>query len=557
MTTDKNGPAKGKKPHGYWKDPANVIAEAKAVVAAYGPAALAPIWLRDNGHGSLNKAITEHGGFGWIRAELDLEQGNKPRGYWDDPANVIAEAKAIVEDHGPKALTSAWLQANGHGGLIGGIAKQGGYAWLKSELGLEAGRKPNGYWDDPANVIAEARAVVGESGPATLTAKLLKANGYGYLDKAIRRHGGYAWIRAELGLDQGRKSNGYWKDSAHVIAEAKAIVEEHGPEALNQIWLYAHGHSSLGAAITKHGGYAWIRAELGLDQGRKPPCYWNPETVIATAKAIVEEHGSEALAVDWLYTNGYSNLSNAINRHGGLAWIRAELGLDQGKKSKGYWEDPANVIAEAKAIVEEHGPEALTSAWLQANGHGSLAQAIANHGGIAWLREKLGIEAPANLFGGDSVKHALDCTGNFIRPRNCVLYVIEMKNHPGYCKVGIAFNYKTRADGEYVEEEKAQLIKTLPTRQEPYLIEQATLDATRCFAEIPEGLEGWGGAGEIRRMPVEDLEAVALAMLQEAKECGLWEMSSLRVPMRAHQRAICQQRALAGAPACAPASTAS
>ena len=65
------------------------------------------------------------------------------------------------------------------------------------------------------------------------------------------------------------------------------------------------------------------------------------------------------------------------------------------RKPAGYWKDPANVIAAAKAIVEEHGPKALTADWLKANGHGSLASAISEHGGITWLRAEVGIAAVA------------------------------------------------------------------------------------------------------------------------------------------------------------------
>jgi len=623
MPTDKNKPAKGKKPAGYWDDPANVIAEAKVIVEKYGVEALTQNWLRANGHSSLSRAISRHGGTAWVQTELGLEQGMKPSGYWNDPANVIAEAKAIVEEHGPKALTSRWLSANGPGSLSSAIVRHGGYAWIRAELGLEQSQtKPRGYWSDPTNVIAEAKAVVEEYGPAALTSTWLSANGHNSLNIYISKNGGYVWIRTELSLEQGNKPHGYWDDRANVIAEAKAIVETHGPEALHKEWLNANGHGGLLNAFSKHGGIAWVRAELGLDQVQKPKGYWaDPANVIAEAKAIVEEHGPKALTSGWLNANGHHSLNIYIARHGGIAWIRTELGLEQGFKPAGYWHNPANVIAEAKAIVEEHGPEALNDRWLRANGHNNLAIAIARHGdGIAWVRAELGleqvqkpmgywadsanvisearailemygpdaltaawlianghsglstaigkqggfywiwaelgIEAPAKPSGGDSVQKALDCTGNFIRPRDCVLYVIEMKNHPGYCKVGISFNYKNRADAEYVKEEDAQLLQPFSTRQEPYLIEQATADATRCFAEIPEGLETWGGAGEIRRMPVEDLEAVALAMIQEAEECGLWEMSSLRVPMTMAQRAICQQRALAGAPACAPASAA-
>ena len=263
------------------------------------------------------------------KTPIPAKGSTKPKGYWNDPANVIAEAKAVVDKHGIEALIYAWLRANGYSSLSDAIAKHGGYSWIRAELGLDqTGTKPRGYWNDPANVIAEARALVAEHGQEALKEVWLRANGYSSLSFAITKHGGYSWIRAELGLDQGSKPNGYWQDPANVIAEAKAIVAQHGPEALNAAWLISNGYSGLAGAITKHGGYNWLRAELGLGLGKKARGYWTLEATITAARAVVDKHGPEALAHTWLKSNGYSSLSFAITKHGGLAWIKAELGID-------------------------------------------------------------------------------------------------------------------------------------------------------------------------------------------------------------------------------------
>jgi hypothetical protein len=418
-----------------------------------------------------------------------------------------------------------------------------------------AGRKPRGYWNDSANVIAAARAIVEKHGPEALTSKWLISNGHSNLSKEIAKHGDYSWIRAELGLEQGQKPPGYWNDFANVITEAKGVIDKCGADALTASWLAANGHSSLSSAITKHGGIAWLRAELGLGQGRKPQGYWDDSAnVITEAKAVVEEHGPKALTRNWLAANGYGGLNRGITLHGGIAWLRVELGLEQGKKSHGYWQDPANVISEAQAIVEERGSEALTAEWLNANGHGSLSVAIAKHGGIAWLRAELGVDAPAKPSGfGDSVQHALDCTGRHSHVRECSFYIYGLVNHPDFAKLGIAFDVEHRvrkSEGQYDEQ---HYCKTFATRQETYLFEQAVRDATRGCADCPEELLDWDGASEVRAMAAEDLIAVAERLLEEMEELGVWEFAARYVPMTAAQRAICQQRALVGAPACAAA----
>ena len=552
--TKTSPPAGKRKPQGYWEDSANVISEAGRVAAEHGPEALTRTWLCANGHSGLSNAITKHGGIAWIRAELGLEQGMKPMGYWSDSANVISEAGRVAAEHGPEALTQKWLNANGYSGLSNAISRNGGYAWIRAELGLEQGMKPLGYWNDPARVLTEAKALIAAFGPKALTAAWLKANGHSGLSTAISRNGGIAWIRAELGLEQGMKPSGYWNDPANAISEATALVRVWGPEALTQKWLNANGYSGLSNAITKHGGIAWIRAELGLEQGMKPLGYWNdPANAISEATALVRVWGPEALTATWLKANGHCSLANAIAKHGGIAWIRAELGLEQGRKPLGYWDDPANVISEATALVRVWGPSALTDNWLRANGHSGLSNAISEHGGITWLRAELGVEAPARPSFGDSVQHALDCTGHHTEARDSDFYIYDLRNFSGFIKPGIAFDVVDRvrkSEGQYGEE---LYLKTLNTRQEAYFLEQAILDATRGCAGYPDALAGWAGATEVRAMDPADLIQVADRLLAELEELGVWEFAAKWVPMTAAQRAICQQRALTGAPACAAA----
>ena len=50
-------------------------------------------------------------------------------------------------------------------------------------------------------------------------------------------------------------------------------------------------------------------------------------------------------------------------------------------------------------------------------------------------------------------------------------------------------------------------------------------------------------------LPADDLVLIAIHLADELEELGLWEFAVAYVPMTSPQRAICQQRALADAPA--------
>ena len=148
----------------------------------------------------------------------------------------------------------------------------------------------------------------------------------------------------------------------------------------------------------------------------------------------------------------------------------------------------------------------------------------------------------------DSVQHAIDGTGRHSHARDCSFYIFDLPDQQGYSKPGISYNINTRvklAEGQYGEE---HLRITYPTRQEAYFLEQAVLDATRGSAGRPKALLSWIGASEVRALPADDLVLIAIHLADELEELGLWDFAVAYVPMTSAQRAICQHRALAGAP---------
>ena len=171
---------------------------------------------------------------------------------------------------------------------------------------------------------------------------------------------------------------------------------------------------------------------------------------------------------------------------------------------------------------------------------------------ICNILRRQGVEMRTSDGFGDSVEHALNGTGHHSQVRDCEFYVYELARYGAtHCKPGIAFDADLRADEEYGTE---VLRLVFATRQEAFFLEQAVLDATRGYADCPAALAGWIGASEVRAMPAADLVPIALRLAEEMEEAGIWDFAAARVPMTAAQRALCQQRALLGAPAC-PAAT--
>ncbi|MCP6719619.1 MAG: hypothetical protein KJI71_05385 [Patescibacteria group bacterium] len=128
---------------------------------------------------------------------------------------------------------------------------------------------------------------------------------------------------------------------------------------------------------------------------RKPNGYWESEAnVIEEAERVMKENGFDALpGMKILNELGESALGSGIySYHGGMRKFRERLGQEQREKSKGYWQDPCNVVLEAEFIKGEHGFDMLLgSQILRKLGYSNFVAAINNyHGGMRNFREITG-----------------------------------------------------------------------------------------------------------------------------------------------------------------------
>lgn len=80
-------------------------------------------------------------------------------------------------------------------------------------------------------------------------------------------------------MDSKRKPNGYWDDFANVECELHTFIEEHGTRGVmpTKPELEKAERSDLSNAIRKHGGYPAVAERLGLQltYSRKSPSYWD------------------------------------------------------------------------------------------------------------------------------------------------------------------------------------------------------------------------------------------------------------------------------------------
>jgi len=317
----------------------------------------------------------------------------KPNGYWKDPDNVIAEARSAMQKEGWDTLPCAsTLKKHGYNSLSNSARYHGGFSGLHELVGNESSRHPMGYWKNPLNIVAEARNAMEEQGWEVLPNKtILGGNGYSCITTAAHRyHGGMAGLRGLLGQGLLVHPKGFWHDPLNVVAEARAAMEKEGWDYLpSQNVLTKSGYSSLVRAARYHSGMSGLRKLLGQEVLERPKSYWkDPLNVVAEAKKVMEKEGWENLpSVNSLRKHGYHFFGNAAKFHGGISGLRSLLGEDCLIRPMGFWQDPANVVAEAKKAMKGHNWSTLPSAQtLREHGYHFFGNAAIYHGGFSALR---------------------------------------------------------------------------------------------------------------------------------------------------------------------------
>lgn len=230
-----------KRPWGYWLNPENV--RAAAAEALEGGVEITSHKLSKAGLGQLTQAIQRNYPGGWtqIREDLGIDKSyNRPPGYWTEE-NLLKEAAAFLEKYGD--FSYKLLQTSQEYGFANAISRYpGGIYQLKQQLNIPANARPKGHYNDPANLEADARAILEETG--TLTNKQLAR--WKSVFKNKKYPGGARALKEKLGVASERVAPDYWTIE-RIQDEAKKFLQEHGK--LSQRDLQRKGPRGLVKAI--------------------------------------------------------------------------------------------------------------------------------------------------------------------------------------------------------------------------------------------------------------------------------------------------------------------
>ena len=104
------------------------------------------------------------------------------------PERIAADLEAWVAEHG-QMPTKSQLLANGQGGLLNAIRKNGGLGAWAQRIGTDARRVGGQLTWDAARIERELKPIVAELGRFP-TGTELRARGLDTLYAAIKHHGG-------------------------------------------------------------------------------------------------------------------------------------------------------------------------------------------------------------------------------------------------------------------------------------------------------------------------------------------------------------------------------
>lgn len=320
----------------------------------------------------------------------------KPRGYWKDEQNVLAEIAAWRAEHKGTFPTQTLLSKSGNSMLAIAIHSFGGFRKLREKSGEPQVRQTDGHWRDFDLVRSAIQNWQTEHGRYPGKADLEATGNAGLANAITRHHGGFLAVRRRLGESLDDRPYGYWKDFDNVRTVIEAFRAEHGRFPSSSDMDRIPGASSLSNMIARHhGGMNAVRAQLGAKIVQEQKDHWrNFENVRSPLEAFHRANGRLPTHGD-LVSAGLTSVSSAISVYfGGYAAVRVRMGQTdvRPRYPKGHWRDFENVASAILAWSSENEGRFPTSNELAGTGLSSLPEIMAKrYGGAAAVRERLGL----------------------------------------------------------------------------------------------------------------------------------------------------------------------
>ena len=335
--------------------------------------------LVEHGPKGIGKAVSNYGGLSKLRRTMGYESKNQ-RGYWND--GVITEKLESISKELGHFPTHKELRER-YSGLSSAISAHGGIEKFRRQLDSSQKSMPDSYCDI-TNVQKELKTVIAKEEYLQSKGELIQS-----------------------GKKASQKPAGHWKESI-IESELETIIKKIGGFPTQQK-LKEYGSPGIINAINRQGGLLKFRLKLGYPQDAKPSGYWNDATIISELEPILFGSGhfpsrSELLGLNRL------DLDVAIGKHGGYRKFQGILNHSSHRKPNGYWDNITNVESVLMSVVNKKGYFPSQKELID-EGYSSLSAAIVKHGGVEKLKQKLGYDSATQTTIEEKINQSPEITG--------------------------------------------------------------------------------------------------------------------------------------------------
>lgn len=139
-----------------------------------------------------------HGGFQTFRVKLGKKNKRKPDGHWSNFENIKKVLSELEKQLGHFPSPNEIRNAGYGGMYSSIYREYRGIRAIKDKIGIKQKTKPRGYWKNFDNAIAELKKVVDEFGYFPTTRELERSGYHGLVNGIGKYHGGFTVFREKL-----------------------------------------------------------------------------------------------------------------------------------------------------------------------------------------------------------------------------------------------------------------------------------------------------------------------------------------------------------------------
>ncbi len=214
--------------------------------------------------------------------------------------------------------TEAQLRKQNLSSLSDALHEMGGYAAVAARLGLKTS-KPKGYWLQFENVVAELKAFLGDTVKALPTQAELRKAGRTDLISAMQAHGGMQRFAEylEIKMSEQKVRTTAYSQRRQLDDELRAFSRRYGIEGVmpSSQLLMAWGREDIMHGVLRHGGADHVAKRTGLTI-RRPDS--ELEQISHELKQMARSFGDERVlpTIEQLNAHGREDLSSRLEKRG-------------------------------------------------------------------------------------------------------------------------------------------------------------------------------------------------------------------------------------------------